>query len=145
MKFRVGCRVRQETPEEGRGTYQLKRCKYKDEESIPNTLNNKNVKIIFYVSIFSYVKLIKIIISPLYWPNECLPMARETGVQSQVESLQRFQKWYLMQPFLTLSIIYSREWSSVLPLHLGVVTIEKGAFGSPSTKVNNFTLTLYLL
>ena len=25
------------------------------------------------------------------------------------------------------------------PLHLGVVEIEKGAFGSPSTKVTNFT------
>ena len=29
----------------------------------------------------------------------------------------------------------SREWSSAL----GVVAIEKGAFGSPSTKVANFT------
>ena len=29
----------------------------------------------------------------------------------------------------------SREWSS----DLGVVAIEKGAFGSPSTKVTNFT------
>ena len=27
----------------------------------------------------------------------------------------------------------SWEWSSALPLHLGVVAIEKGAFGSPST------------
>ena len=27
------------------------------------------------------------------------------------------------------------------PLHLGVVAIEKGAFGSPSTKVANFTFT----
>ena len=26
-----------------------------------------------------------------------------------------------------------------LPLHLGVVAIEKGASGSPSTKVSNFT------
>ena len=26
-------------------------------------------------------------------------------------------------------------------LHLGVVAIEKGAFGSPSTKVANFTYT----
>ena len=32
----------------------------------------------------------------------------------------------------------SREWSSA-PLHLGVVVIEKGAFGSPSTKIANFT------
>ena len=31
----------------------------------------------------------------------------------------------------------SRERSSALPLHLGVVAIEKGAFGSPSTPVDN--------
>ena len=28
------------------------------------------------------------------------------------------------------------------PLHFAVVAIEKGAFGSPSTKVTNFTLTI---
>ena len=33
----------------------------------------------------------------------------------------------------------SRERSSALPLHLGVVAIEKGAFWSPSTTVANFT------
>ena len=32
-------------------------------------------------------------------------MARETGVQSQVESYQRLKKWYLIPPCLTLSII----------------------------------------
>ena len=32
----------------------------------------------------------------------------------------------------------SREWSSA-PLHLGVVAIEKRAFGSPTTMVANFT------
>ena len=32
----------------------------------------------------------------------------------------------------------SRERSSA-PLHLSVVAIEKGAFGSPSTKGDNFT------
>ena len=32
----------------------------------------------------------------------------------------------------------SKEWSSTfLPLHLGVVAIKKGLFGSPSTKVAN--------
>ena len=30
------------------------------------------------------------------------------------------------------------------PLHLGVVAIEKGAFGSPSTMVANFTLLIYI-
>ena len=33
----------------------------------------------------------------------------------------------------------SSEWKSALLLHLGVVAIEKGAFGSPPTKVANFT------
>ena len=33
----------------------------------------------------------------------------------------------------------SRERSWTLPIHLGVVAIEKGAFGSPSTMVANFT------
>ena len=32
-------------------------------------------------------------------------MARETWVQSKVESYQRLKKWYLMPPCLTLSII----------------------------------------
>ena len=35
----------------------------------------------------------------------------------------------------------SREWISA-PLHFGVVTIEKGAFGSPSTKIANFAWLL---
>ena len=37
----------------------------------------------------------------------------------------------------------SREWRSAFPLHLGVVAIEKRAFGSPSTKVANFNFNLY--
>ena len=35
----------------------------------------------------------------------------------------------------------SRELGSALPLNLGVVAIEKGAFGLPSTEVANFTLS----
>ena len=41
----------------------------------------------------------------LWYELECSPMARETWVQSQVESYQRLKKWYLMPPCLTLSII----------------------------------------
>ena len=37
--------------------------------------------------------------------EECLPMTRKTGVQSQVASYQRLKKWYLMLPCLILSII----------------------------------------
>ena len=42
-----------------------------------------------------------------HWPRglECSPMARETWVQSHVESYQRLKKWYLMPPCLTLSIM----------------------------------------
>ena len=61
-------------------------------------------------------------------------MARESRVQSQVESYQRLKKWYFIPPCLTLSIIryvsrvkWRKEWRP--PLHLSVVAIEKGAFG----------------
>ena len=36
---------------------------------------------------------------------DCSPIARETGVQSQLESYQRLKNWYLIPPCLTLSII----------------------------------------
>ena len=67
------------------------------------------------------------------------------GVQSLVESYQRFKKWYLMPPCLTLSIIMygSRvKWSNPGEgMTFGrVVAIEKGAFGLPSTKIANFSL-----
>ena len=39
----------------------------------------------------------------------------------------------------------SRERSSAPTLHLGVVAIEKGDFGSPSTKTANFTLLISLM
>ena len=38
----------------------------------------------------------------------------------------------------------SRERSSAPPLHLSVVSIEKGAFRSPLTTVTNFTYLLYI-
>ena len=38
----------------------------------------------------------------------------------------------------------SREMSSTLPLHLGVVAIEKEAFGSPSTTVSQLTTNIYI-
>ena len=46
-----------------------------------------------------------LVTGPLAWWAEYSSVVRETGVQSQVESYQRFQKWYLMLPRLTLSII----------------------------------------
>ena len=36
------------------------------------------------------------------------------------------------------------KWSNVVPSpKLGIVAIEKGAFGSPSTKIANFTFYLF--
>ena len=40
---------------------------------------------------------------------------------------------------IKVKVEQSRERSSALPLHLGVVAIKKGAFGSPSTTVTYFT------
>ena len=83
----------------------------------------------------------------LAWWLEFSPKARETLVQSQIDSFQILKKWYLMFPCLTLSII--RYGSTVRgaiqgkeqhpPLHLGVVAIEKGSFWSLSITVANFT------
>ena len=66
------------------------------------------------------------------------------SVQSQVASYQRLLKWYLIPPCLYKVCIkgkveQSKEKSSTLPIHLGVIAIEKGAFRSPSTMVANFT------
>ena len=56
-------------------------------------------------------------------------MAQETKVKSLVESYQRLKKWYLSNP-----------GNGVVPSPtLWWVAIEKGALGSPSTKVANFT------
>ena len=65
------------------------------------------------------------------------------------------QKWYLMPPCLALRIIryVSRvKWSNlekevVSSQHLGVVAIEKGSFGSPSTTVgqHHFFTMRYLI
>ena len=82
-----------------------------------------------------------------------LPLAQETWVQSQVESYQRLKKWYLMPPWLTLSIIKYRSRVNlsnpvkgvVHSLHLGIVANEKGAFRSHLTMVTSFTLYINIL
>ena len=78
-------------------------------------------------------------------------MVGETRVQSQFESYQRLKKLYLILLCLALCIIrcgsrvkWRNPGNGVTPSpHLGVVAIEKGALGSPSTKVANFTFTYY--
>ena len=62
--------------------------------------------------------------------------------------IPKMQKWYLIPPYLTLSIIRYRPRVKrgnpgkgvAASLHLGVVAIEKGAFGSLLSTVTNFTL-----
>ena len=85
-------------------------------------------------------------------------VAREVGVQSQVESYQRLKTSYLIHPFLALSIIkyVSRvKWINLgkrmeLSLQIGVVTVEKTSFGSLSTMVvsnlytTNVNLYIYI-
>ena len=75
-------------------------------------------------------------------------MVRETWVQSQVASIPKTLKMVL-DTYLLCSQQYkvrikgkveqSREKSNALPLHFGVVAIEKGDFWLPSTKGDNFT------
>ena len=70
-------------------------------------------------------------------------MARESRVQSQIESYQRLKNGTcLARSIIKLGsrLKQSNLGKGVAPsLHLGVVVIEKGAFGSTSTKVTNFT------
>ena len=69
------------------------------------------------------------------------------GPEDQVKSYQRLKKWYLMPPYLKLSIIrYRSQVSGVIkgkelcpPKHLGEAAIEEGAFRLSSTMVSQLT------
>ena len=85
----------------------------------------------------------------------CSLMARETGIQSLLESNQRYKKWYLMPPCLTLSIIryesrvkWSEQGDGVAPSpRFRCCSCWKGSLRiSPSTKVTNlkYILVLYI-
>ena len=64
-------------------------------------------------------------------------MAREAWVQSQAESYQKLKKKKMV---LDASLLNTQEYK----VHLCVVVIENGAFGSLSTTVANFTYLLLL-
>ena len=53
---------------------------------------------------YSFLVLL-LLYRPIGLGVECSPMARETEVQSLVESYQSFKKWFLIPSCLTLSII----------------------------------------
>ena len=66
------------------------------------------IYVYIYIYIFVYIYIyvcIYCICTYIYMYVYISPMARETCVQSQVESYQRLLKWYLMPPCLTLSFI----------------------------------------
>ena len=77
-------------------------------------------------------------------------MAREIRVQSQVASYQKLKKMVLDASLLNtqhckLHIKDKVEQSGGTSIALpGVVGIEKGAFGSPSTTVANFSYFVYI-
>ena len=81
--------------------------------------------------------------------HQCSLMARETGVQSQVESYQRLKKWYFMPSCLTLSIIrygsrvkWSNPGKGVAPSSTPwCSSYRKGRFWISL----NYTCQLYLL
>ena len=72
-----------------------------------------------------FIFIFYFIVVPLADWIDCSPIVRETRVQSLVDSYQRLQKWYLMPPCLTLSII--RYGSRVKQSHSG-----KGLASTPT-------------
>ena len=65
-------------------------------------------------------------------PGRLLPNTKKMVLDDALLNIQHYKVW------IESKVEQSKEWRSV-PLHLGVVAIEKEAFGSPLTKVTNFT------
>ena len=60
----------------------------------------------FFLKFIPWVIPHTILVTTAHWPSgKCSPMVQETQVQFQVASYQRFLKWYLIPPCLTLSNI----------------------------------------
>ena len=97
-----------------------------------------------YIYIYTYEKCIYIYRLIVKWV-ECSPMVRETGVQSQVEWYQRLEKWYLIPPCLTLSIIryVSRvKWSNPRKGVAPSLTPQSEPSGRP--RLQSLTLLIYI-
>ena len=67
-------------------------------------------------------------------PGRVIPKALKMVLDTYLLNIQQYKV------HIKGKVEQSRERSSTLPRHLGVVAIEKGAFGSPATKVANFLL-----
>ena len=68
-------------------------------------------------------------------PGRVIPKTQKMILDATLLNTQHYQVWNKGK------VEQSRERSSALPLHLGVVVIEKETFGSPSTTVTKFTFT----
>ena len=66
-------------------------------------------------------------------PGRVIPKTQKILLGAGFLNTQHYKVW------IKGKVKQPSERSSVLPQHLGVVAIEKGAFGSPSTKDANFT------
>ena len=71
---------------------------------------------------------------------EVIPKTKKMVLNVSLLNTQHYKVWTKGK------VEKSRERSSAIPIPLGVVAIEKGAFKSPSTTVANFTslFTLYM-
>ena len=92
-----------------------------------------NVWYLIYKSIWRtlYTRIKDVHTSSLAQWVECLPMARETWVQSQVASYQRLLKWYLIPLCLTLSnirLVSRVKWSNP----------KKGVAPSPTPRCSSY-------
>ena len=69
-------------------------------------------------------------------PHWVIPKTEKMVLDATLLSTQHHKKW------MKGKVEQTEEWSSA-PLHLGVAAFEKGAFGTPTTKVaNNFYVLL---
>ena len=70
-------------------------------------------------------------------PGQVILKTQKMVLDASLLNSQHYKVW------IKGKVEQSKERSRAPPLHLGVVAIEKGAFGSPSTKVTNFTYFTY--
>ena len=66
-------------------------------------------------------------------PGRVIPKTQKMLLDGSLLNTHHYKVW------IKGKVEQSREKSSGLPLHLGVVAIEKGALGSPSTMVTDIT------
>ena len=92
---------------------------------------------------FQSLVLLDLVYTCIYWQMFRV-FANASGDQGPIPGwiIPKTEKWYLMPPYLTLSIIrYGSRVSGPIQVkeYIGVVVIEKEAFGSPLTRVTQFT------